>query len=560
MGRFRRRGPHTRLAFAAGVTLSALALPASALGADAFVDAETGSGSVCTQVAPCATVANGITAAGTNDDVFVDDSAASYAENLTLSDGKSLRAQNFTGGSEGATIIDGGATNGISISAAAGTIQGFTLRSDQHAVSIVGAGSATITGNTFDEPENIGFADVNAGSVATIVISGNTFTNSTSGALDNGVGVNSGADPTISGNTFTGFDFAVNAAGDGANPTIENNTITGGEGDHSLASSISVNDDASATVTGNTVQLPDGGGRGIHVQETTATAEDTSATLERNRVLGFATGVEVEDTTGAVTLEGDLITGSLDGLLTQDLGTLGADQADVTVTNVTFAANDSDISITDADLTLDSSILEDDVSRLGSTETCTMTFSRGPTTTGDACETFQTAADPGFVGGGNFHLAAGSAMVDAGNPAPPVATVDLDGDPRELDGNLDGTARRDIGADECVPDCRAPSPPPSPGPPEPEVGDTNPPDTTITDGPKDKTKKKEATFQFASSEPGSSFQCAIDAQALKVPCTSPYTVKVKKGKHTFQVRATDAAGNVDASPAIDSWKVKKKKK
>jgi hypothetical protein len=90
--------------------------------------------------------------------------------------------------------------------------------------------------------------------------------------------------------------------------------------------------------------------------------------------------------------------------------------------------------------------------------------------------------------------------------------------------------------------------------------DTIAPETTITKAPKNKTKRKRATFEFASSEPGSTFACAVDDQALKVPCTSPYTVKVKKGKHTFQVRATDAGGNVDGSPATDTWKVKKKRK
>jgi hypothetical protein len=39
-------------------------------------------------------------------------------------------------------------------------------------------------------------------------------------------------------------------------------------------------------------------------------------------------------------------------------------------------------------------------------------------------------------------------------------------------------------------------------------------------------------------------------------CTSPYTVKVKKGKHSFQVRAIDQAGNVDGTLASDAWKVK----
>jgi hypothetical protein len=37
-------------------------------------------------------------------------------------------------------------------------------------------------------------------------------------------------------------------------------------------------------------------------------------------------------------------------------------------------------------------------------------------------------------------------------------------------------------------------------------------------------------------------------------------VTVKRGKHTFSVRATDQAGNVDATPATDTWKVKRKKR
>jgi hypothetical protein len=89
--------------------------------------------------------------------------------------------------------------------------------------------------------------------------------------------------------------------------------------------------------------------------------------------------------------------------------------------------------------------------------------------------------------------------------------------------------------------------------------DLTPPQTTITRGPKDKTKKKTATFEFSSSESGATFECSLDGGVF-APCTSPYTLKVKKGKHSFQVRAKDVTGNVDASPATDDWKVKKKKK
>jgi hypothetical protein len=103
-------------------------------------------------------------------------------------------------------------------------------------------------------------------------------------------------------------------------------------------------------------------------------------------------------------------------------------------------------------------------------------------------------------------------------------------------------------------------PPCQPVPPSGGAGDTTPPDTQITSGPKDKTKKKQATFQFTSSEPGSSFDCTIDGRSLKTPCTSPVTVKVKRGRHGFQVGATDASGNADPTPASDTWKRKKKKK
>ena len=95
-------------------------------------------------------------------------------------------------------------------------------------------------------------------------------------------------------------------------------------------------------------------------------------------------------------------------------------------------------------------------------------------------------------------------------------------------------------------------------PPQSKTGpDTASPDTAITKRPKDRTKKKPATFEFTSSEPGSSFHCVLDGKQEFRPCTSPLTVKVKRGKHTFQVQATDSAGNTDPVPASDEWKRKK---
>ena len=100
---------------------------------------------------------------------------------------------------------------------------------------------------------------------------------------------------------------------------------------------------------------------------------------------------------------------------------------------------------------------------------------------------------------------------------------------------------------------------PSTGNEQPPARDTTPPDTRISKGPKRKTKSAKAKFEISYTESGSTFECAVDKGAYKA-CTSPLTVKVKKGKHTLKVRAVDAAGNVDASPSQSSWTYKKKRK
>jgi len=93
-----------------------------------------------------------------------------------------------------------------------------------------------------------------------------------------------------------------------------------------------------------------------------------------------------------------------------------------------------------------------------------------------------------------------------------------------------------------------------------QPGATNgcPPQTTITGGPKDKTRKKTATFAFTANVAGATFECSLDGDPFSA-CTSPHGVKVKKGKHSFEVRATDNGGFL-GSPASDDWKVKKKRK
>lgn len=85
--------------------------------------------------------------------------------------------------------------------------------------------------------------------------------------------------------------------------------------------------------------------------------------------------------------------------------------------------------------------------------------------------------------------------------------------------------------------------------------DTTPPNTKISSGPKGTVHKKKATFRFTSTEPGSTFQCKLDRKKWTL-CKSPKTYKgLKEGKHTFKVKATDAAGNVDPTPAKRTWRI-----
>jgi hypothetical protein len=88
------------------------------------------------------------------------------------------------------------------------------------------------------------------------------------------------------------------------------------------------------------------------------------------------------------------------------------------------------------------------------------------------------------------------------------------------------------------------------------IVDGTPPQTTIDSGESGTVSSRDATFAFSSSEAGSSFQCSLDGVTYST-CTSPKTYTgLSNGNHTFRVRATDAAGNNDPTPASRTWKVR----
>jgi tRNA A-37 threonylcarbamoyl transferase component Bud32 len=85
--------------------------------------------------------------------------------------------------------------------------------------------------------------------------------------------------------------------------------------------------------------------------------------------------------------------------------------------------------------------------------------------------------------------------------------------------------------------------------------DTSAPDTTITDQPPPETTETTATFSFEASEDDAAFECQLDGDGFS-ECSSPETYDdLAIGEHTFEVRATDVAGNTDQSPASYTWLV-----
>jgi hypothetical protein len=93
--------------------------------------------------------------------------------------------------------------------------------------------------------------------------------------------------------------------------------------------------------------------------------------------------------------------------------------------------------------------------------------------------------------------------------------------------------------------------------------DSHPPQTTITAGPSGVTHDTTPTFNFSSSEAGSSFQCVIrlaSGSGSLGACSGPGAshtpgLPLRDGDYVFSVRARDKAGNNDPTPANRSFTV-----
>jgi len=88
--------------------------------------------------------------------------------------------------------------------------------------------------------------------------------------------------------------------------------------------------------------------------------------------------------------------------------------------------------------------------------------------------------------------------------------------------------------------------------------ETEPPETTIVSAPSGTVATSSATFEFASSQEGGTFECRIDSdeESAWSPCASPQAYSsLADGPHTFEVRAVNGVGAVDPTPAVATFAI-----
>ena len=88
--------------------------------------------------------------------------------------------------------------------------------------------------------------------------------------------------------------------------------------------------------------------------------------------------------------------------------------------------------------------------------------------------------------------------------------------------------------------------------------DSVPPRTKIVAGPRNRVdtgaRAANVRFRFSADEEDVSYRCRLDGADWK-RCSSPKNYRLRRGGHRFAVRAIDATGNVDPTPARDSFRI-----
>jgi hypothetical protein len=376
------------------------------------------------------TVTAGLSAATGGDQVWV--AAGTYVERVTLKTDVALYG-GFAGDEDPATfdlgdrdfgtnetILDGNQAGAVVTGPSGAThtcrIDGFTITRGKTPTGgglYLSSSSPTIANNTITG--NTASADGRGGGLflaaSSPIITNNTITSNTSGAFGGALYAYNDSSPTIVNNTITA-NYASQSGGGlylyGGSPLIANNRITGNTAHAVYGGGLAVTHNSYATITSNTIagnNAPDGGGLAL---------ASSSPTIANNTIVGNSA-----DHGGALYLA------------------YGSSSPIIANTIVSFNSSGFHQSGSGTPTLRYNCVYDNagyDYSGLND-----------PTGTDG-----NISVDPLFIdqGAGDYHTQPSSPGLDAGNNPDADGSYDLDGYPRIIDGNHDGTATVDIGAYE----------------------------------------------------------------------------------------------------------------